>query len=130
MKRLVAALGATALVLWTAAPSCADEPLAGTSLFAVSHGQPFCTSKAELQAFLDAQITQAPIGLFSFPTCRYVEDNALVAVGQDFRGGRYMHMVRARANLFPFGTVDGYTFSAGLYSLPVRSTPAHLNPFF
>jgi len=129
MKRLVAALGAAALVAWGAVPSRADEPLAGTSLFAVSHGQPFCTSRAELQALLNAQVTQAPIGLFAFPTCRYVEDNALVAIGQDLPGGRYMHMVRARANLFPFGTVDGYTFSAGLYSLPARSTPLNLNPF-
>ena len=111
----------------------ADEPIAGANLFATSHGQPFCTTRGQLEALLDAQVAQAQIGIFSFPGCRYVEDNSLVIIGQDFRGGRYMHMVRARANggLFAlFGSVEGYTFSAGLSPLPLRSEPAHLNPFY
>lgn len=128
MKRFHA-LAAAVLLCLAAAPARADEPLAGATLFSVSHGQPFCRTRAALQAFLDAQISHADIGLFSFPGCFYVEDNSLVAIGQDFRGGRYMHMVRARAQL-PLGSVEGYTFSAGLYSLPNRSTPMHLNPFY
>lgn len=111
----------------------ADQPIAGSSEFAVSHGQPFCTTRAQLEALLDAQISQAPIGIFSFPGCRYVEDNSIVVIGQDFRGGRYMHMVRARTSgglLALFGSIEGYTYSAGLYPLPQRSEPAHLNPFY
>lgn len=105
----------------------ADQPLAGASLFAVSHGQPFCQTRAQLEALLDAQIAQAPIGYI--PGCRYVEDNAIVVIGQDYRGGRYMHMVRARANVL-FGQIEGYTFSAGLFPYPQRSEPVHLNPFY
>ena len=140
MKRftlvLLAAFALAAVVpagLGVSGAAWADEPIAGSSQFAVSHGQPFCTTRAQLQALLDAQVSQAPIGLFSFPGCRYVEDNAIVVIGQDYRGGRYMHMVRARTNggLFAlFGTIEGYTFSAGVYPLPVRSEPVHLNPFY
>ena len=130
MKRLTFVLLA---LLGSAGIANADEQIAGSSQFAVSHGQPFCTTRAQLEALLDAQISQAPIGIFSFPGCRYVEDNSIVVIGQDYRGGRYMHMVRARANagLFGlFGAIEGYTFSAGLYPLPQRSEPAHLNPFY
>ena len=128
MKRLAAVV----LLALACAPGAAqaDEPIAGAGLFATSHGQPLCATRAELQALLDAQVSEAPIGFFSFPGCRYVPDNSLVAIGQDFRGGRYMHMVRARATLFPFIGVEGYTFSAGLSPLPLRSAEPHLNPFY
>lgn len=126
---LLAALGAAGVGVANVGAAKADEPIAGSSQFAVSHGQPFCTTRAELQALLDAQVSQAPIGLFSFPGCRLVSDNSIVVIGQDYRGGRYMHMVRARANVF-LGTIEGYTFSAGVYPLPLRSMPAYLNPFY
>ncbi len=130
MKRLAAALGSFAFLCGLAAGTAqADEQIAGAHLFAVSHGQPVCATRAQLQALLNAQVAEAPIGLFSFPGCRYVDDNTVVAVSQDFVGGRYMHMVHIRFNLFVFPT-DGYTFSAGLYPLPVRATLPHLNPFF
>ena len=129
MKRLTLSLLAVLGVVGAAGVTKADEPIAGSSLFAVSHGQPFCTTRAELQALLDAQVAQAPIGVFSFPGCRLVSDNSIVIIDRDYRGGRYMHMVRARANVF-LGTVEGYTFSAGVYPLPQRSEPAHLNPFY
>ena len=130
MKRLADALGSFVLLCGLAAGAArADEQIAGTRLFAVSHGQPICRTRAELQALLNAQVAEAPISLFAFPGCHLADDNTVVAAGEDFAGGRYMHMVRVRYNLF-FAAVDGYTFSVGLYPLPVRSTPAHLNPFF
>ena len=130
MKRLAAVVFGLVALAGGLGAARADEPLAGASLFATSHGQPFCQTRAQLQALLDAQIAEADIGLFSFPGCHLVTDNSLVIIGQDFRGGRYMHMVRARANVFPFFNVEGYTFSVGLGSLPIRSTPLHLNPFY
>ena len=130
MKRLAAFVFGLAVLTGGLGAARADEPLAGASQFATSHGQPFCQTRAQLQALLDAQIAQADIGLFSFPGCSLVTDNSLVIIGQDFRGGRYMHMVRARATVFPFIGAEGYTFSVGLSPLPLRSTPAHLNPFY
>jgi hypothetical protein len=127
MKRLTLAVLALLGGGVLASAARADQPLAGASLFAVSHGQPFCATRAELQALLDAQIAEAPIGLV--PGCRYVEDNSIVVIGEDYRGGRYMHMVRAHANVL-FGQIEGYTFSAGLNAYPQRSEPAHLNPFW
>ena len=133
MKRVHAigsVLQAAALLLClAAAPAPAAQPHAAATRLSVTHRPPDSPTRASLQAFLDAQISHADIGLFSFPGCFYVEDNSLVTIGQDYRGGRYMHMVRAQARSI-FGAVDGYTFSAGLYTLPVRSTPLHLNPFY
>lgn len=97
-------------------PSRADPPLAGVpGIITTSHGQPFCTDKAQLLALLRAQISQANFPLGTFSSCSLVPDNFPVAVTQDLSPrSRMMHVVRARAAL-PFGAVEGYTFSVGIY---------------
>lgn len=96
-------------------PCRADPSLVGVPLVTSSHGQPFCTDKAQLVGLLRAQVSEARFPIGAFNTCSYVPDNALVAVGADLSPRtRYMHVVRARASLL-LGAVEGYTWSVGLY---------------
>ena len=120
--RMVAMLALGAAFV-ACAPARADEPLAGGQLFTVSHGQPFCVSRGALQALLRAEIAESPDSPLRTGACRYVDDNTVVTVTEDLTpGGRYMHVVKARAKVL-FGTVDGYTYSVGLYPYPVRQPP-------
>lgn len=115
MKVACVALAVAACL--AAAPCSADEPLAGGTLATASHGQAFCTDRAQLQALLSATIAHYPFGTFS--SCLSVPDNARVEVIEDLSpGSRTMHVVRARAYLL-FGAVDAYTYSVGLYP-PIR----------
>ena len=115
MKRLAALVFGLAVLTGGLGAARADEPLAGASEFATSHGQPFCQTRAQLQSLLDAQIAQADIGFFSFPGCRLVTDNSLVIIGQDFRGGplhahgarpRHRVPVHRRRGLHVFGRAE------------------------
>ena len=104
----------------SAMPAEADQPLAGAALTTSSHGQPFCTDRAQLKALVSAQIAEARFPLNSFPSCGIVPDNATVSVIEDLEPrSPYMHVVKARVGLM-FGTTEAYTYSVGLYSDVVR----------
>ena len=104
---LAVAVGATS-------PARADPPLAGELLVADTHGQAFCTTPEALRQYLITTLRRDPLNP-SARFCTIAPYGAHVAVLEDLSPvGTRLHMVRARATT-PLQTVDGYTYSVGLY---------------
>ncbi len=114
--RGAAVLFVAAVLGLTMLPARADPPLAGEFLVADTHGQAFCTTPEALRQYLIATIRRDATTTNSFPKlCTIAPYGTRVQVLQDLSPvGTRLHMVRARATT-PLQTVDGYTYSVGLY---------------
>ena len=97
-------------------PARADPPLAGEFLVADTHGQAFCTTPEALRQYLITTIRHDAFTTSAFyKLCTIAPYGTRVTVLEDLSPvGTRLHMVRARATT-PLQTVDGYTYSVGLY---------------
>jgi len=113
--KVARAILASAALLAAAIPCRADPPLAGGFLVTTTGGQPFCTTRLQLQRYVLALIQHDRFPPGAFNGCVLAPFGARVAVLEDLTPrGSLMHVVRARASV-PLQRVEGYTYSVGLY---------------